>query len=95
MIFIKNIYDCVIDMIFKAWKRLTLQQAMYVNVDCDEEKVEASKGKAQFGDGGGLAYYAFAPTYFHHVDFAQRDLQLGFFVVEEECTCVYGHRGWW
>ena len=32
---------------------------------------------------------------FHHVDFAQRDLQLGFFVVEEECTCVYGHRGWW
>ena len=95
MVFVKNIYDCVIDVVFKAWKRLTLQQAMYVNVDCDEEKVEASKEKAQFGDGGGLTYYAFAPTYFHHVDFAQRDLQLGFFVVEEECTCVYGHRGWW
>ena len=62
MIFVKNIYDCVIDIVFKAWKMLTLQQAMYVNIDCDEEKVEASKGEAQLGDGGGLAYYAFAPT---------------------------------
>ena len=61
MIFVKNIYDCVIDIVFKAWKTLTLQQAMYVNIDCDEEKVEASKVEAQFGDGGGLAYYAFAP----------------------------------
>ena len=61
MIFIKDLDNCVIDIVFKAWKRLTLQQAMYVNVDCDEEKVEASKGEA-FGDGGGLAYSAFAST---------------------------------
>ena len=61
MIFVKDLDDCVIDIVFKAWKRLTLQQAMYVNVDCDEEKVEANNGEAQFGDGGGLAYFAFAP----------------------------------
>lgn len=62
MIFVKDLDDCVINIVFKAWKRLTLQQAMYINVDCDEEKVEASKGEAQFGDGGGLAYSAFAPS---------------------------------